>query len=406
MTAAVDFLGVQARLQPDRVLATELASGRHWNYAEFDLAVARCASVLLQKDIGPGDRVASLAKNCAELIMLHMACARIAAIYVPLNWRLSAAELKGLLEDTEPGLLFGDACLEEAGLIGIQLSELTRLIAEARPYVASQSNVDAPSLLLFTSGTSGSPKGALLTESNVNETAFNFGVLGRVTRDSTFLVDSPMFHIIGLVSSVWPVIMRGGTFLLSDGFNPTRTLQRLSDPNLAITHYFCVPQMAHALRCEPGFDPSRLKGLTALFTGGGPHPEAQIRCWLDDGIAAVDGYGMTEAGTVFGMPVDIAMIARYAGSVGIATPRVQTRIVSVDGNDCLPGTEGELQLKGPNIFSGYWRRPEATSTSFTEDGWFRTGDIARCDENGYYWLVDRLKDMYISGGENVYPAEI
>jgi acyl-CoA synthetase (AMP-forming)/AMP-acid ligase II len=109
MTAAVDFLGVQARLQPDRVLATELASGRHWNYAEFDLAVARCASVLLQKDIGPGDRVASLAKNCAELIMLHMACARIAAIYVPLNWRLSAAELKGLLEDTEPGILFGDA---------------------------------------------------------------------------------------------------------------------------------------------------------------------------------------------------------------------------------------------------------------------------------------------------------
>jgi fatty-acyl-CoA synthase len=406
MTAATDFLGVQARLQPDRLLATELVSGRRWTYNEFDLAVDCCASVLIEKNVGAGDRVASLAKNCAELLMLQMACVRLGAIYVPLNWRLSAVEIAGLLEDTEPSILFGDSCLQEAGLTGVAMSELNELIARSDPYLSAQIDTDLPSLILFTSGTSGRPKGALLSERNLNESAINFSLLGRVTHDSVVLIDSPMFHVIGLVGSVRPAIMRGATILISDGFNPGRTLQRLSDPELAVTHYFCVPQMAQAIRHEQGFDAACLKGLTALFTGGAPHPEAQIRSWLNDGIAAVDGYGMSEAGTVFGMPVDIEMIAKYAGSVGIASSRVHARLVNADGSECALGQAGELLLKGANVFSGYWRRPDATREAFTDDGWFHTGDIAICDENGFFWLVDRLKDMYISGGENVYPAEI
>jgi fatty-acyl-CoA synthase len=215
-----------------------------------------------------------------------------------------------------------------------------------------------------------------------------------------------MFHVIGLITNIRPALMQGGAFLVSDGFVPARTLARLGDPSLGITHYFCVPQMASALRAEPGFDPGRLQGLTAIFTGGAPNPAADIRTWLADGIAMVDGYGMSEAGTVFGMPLDPVLIDAHAGSAGLATPAVHTRIVDAASKDCPPGEAGELLLKGDNLAKGYWRRPEDTRSAFTLDGWFRTGDIVRADAKGYHWIVDRHKDMFISGGENIYPAEV
>ena len=215
-----------------------------------------------------------------------------------------------------------------------------------------------------------------------------------------------MFHVIGLVTSVRPALMQGGAVLISDGFQPARTLDRIADPTLGVSHYFCVPQMAASLRADPGFAPAGLRQLTALFTGGAPHPAEAIRPWLDDGIAVVDGFGMSEAGTVFGMPIDRAAIAARAGSVGIAPPGVQSRIVDAEDRDCPPGQPGELLLRGENLFLGYWRQPEETAAAFTADGWFRTGDIAVCDADGFHTLVDRKKDMFISGGENVYPAEI
>ena len=164
--------------------------------------------------------------------------------------------------------------------------------------------------------------------------------------------------------------------------------------------------MAAALRHDPGFDACALGGLTAIFTGGAPHPAAAITDWLDQGVAVVDGFGMSEAGTVFGMPVSIPLIRKKAGCVGVPTPAVQARLRRPDGSDCDTGEAGELLLKGDNLFSGYWNLPEETAKAFSQDGWFHTGDIAICDADGYYRLVDRKKDMFISGGENVYPAEI
>lgn len=173
-----------------------------------------------------------------------------------------------------------------------------------------------------------------------------------------------------------------------------------------MTHYFCVPQMAAALKDEPSFNALRLRRLVAVFTGGAPHPAADIRAWLKLGIPVVDGSGMSEAGTIFGMPLELDAIDRRAGSVGIATPRVHTRIVDAQGRDCSVGVPGELLLKGANVTAGYWNRPSESRDAFTDDGWFRTGDIVRVDGEGYHWIVDRRKDMFISGGENVYPAEI
>ncbi len=399
-------MSLQARLEPERLAAVDLASGRRWTYAALDLAVARCARVLVERGCEAGDRVASLARNRVTLMVLHLACARIGAIYAPLNWRLSPAEIAVLVEDAEPRLIVGDSELAKAGLEGLSLDELERAIEVAAPLWTPTFDRDQPSLLLYTSGTSGRPKGALLSENNLERTAANFGRLGRVTHDSAFLVDSPMFHIIGLVTSVRPALLHGGAVVVSDGFEPARTLGRIGDPALSITHYFCVPQMAAMLRGHAAFSASMFKGLTALFTGGAPHPAADIRAWLADGVPVVDGYGMSEAGTVFGMPVDLAQIDGRAGSTGIAMPGVATRIVDDQEQDCPPGIAGELLLKGENLFRAYWRRPDETAAAFTEDGWFRTGDIARADAEGFHWLIDRKKDMFISGGENVYPAEI
>lgn len=406
MAGPVDDLGMQARLRPGALAVADLTSDRRWTYAEFDEAVARCASALIARGVTAGDRVAALSKNCAELVMLHLACARLGAIYVPFNWRLAADELQWLIGDAEPKLLVLDTTLDHAAFEGVYLETLRDEIEGSPPYRGGPIDRDKPSLILYTSGTSGKPKGALLSERNLAETAINFSILGAVCDKSVFLCDSPMFHVIGLVTNVRPAMMRGGSLLISDGFVPARTLARLGDPALKVTHYFGVPQMAQVLRADPAYDPQKLKGLTALFTGGAPHPAANIRAWLRDGVPVVDGFGMSEAGTVFGMPLDPDLIDRHAGSVGVATPRVGARIVDAAGADLPAGEPGELLLKGDNITLGYWRREQETKEAFTEDGWFRTGDIARMNEEGFYWLVDRRKDMFISGGENVYPAEI
>jgi len=402
----IDYLAFNARYHPERQATGDLNSPGRWTYREFDELVARYATALAKHGMRRGERLACLAKNCISLVALHLACARLGAIYVPLNWRWSPVEIGRVLDETEPELVLGDSLLGAQQINGVDIDEFDSEADACEIHPTREIDPDLPSLILFTSGTSGRPKGAMLTERNLAETALNASLLLRVTQDSVFLCDAPMFHVIGLVANIRPVLMQGGSFLVSDGFEPARTLQRLADPELHITHYFCVPQMAGALRAEPAFDPVGLQGLTALFTGGAPHPAASITKWLDDGILAVDGFGMSEAGTVFGMPVDAGVIRSRTGSCGLAAPRLATRIVSDSGEVLGPGDAGELQLRGKNIFSEYWRRPEDSRSAFTVDGWFHTGDIARCDAEGFHWIVDRKKDMFISGGENVYPAEI
>lgn len=393
----IDDTAFQARRQPDALAAVDLASGRRWTYAQLDRAVGQCADLLRHRHgCVLGDRVASLAKNRVELVILHLACARAGLIYVPLNWRLSPPEIAALIADSEPKLVFGDA---ELGDLALQIDAHDATFAEP-------ADPERVSLILFTSGTSGTPKGVMLSERAQRQTAINFGLLGQVDARSRILIDTPMFHIIGLITSVRPLLMQGAVMLVSDGFEPGRTLARLSDPDLAVTHYFCVPQMADRIRSQPGFDGKKLSHLTALFTGGAPHPAAAINAWLDAGVPVVDGFGMSEAGTVLGMALDPTIIAAKAGAAGIPAPGIELRLVDASENDVAPGQPGELLLRGPNLFSGYWRRPDEMVRAFAEDGWFRTGDIAVCDSDGYLTIVDRRKDMYISGGENVYPAEV
>ncbi|MEP6563880.1 MAG: AMP-binding protein [Mesorhizobium sp.] len=405
-----DPVALHASAQPQRIACVDLASGRRWTYAELDEVIQRAIAVLEDYGVEPGQRIATLARNSADLLILQQAAMRLGAIFVPVNWRLSAVEQQAILADCDPALLVHDAAVDLAlpkGCAPVEIAAFAAAVeaqtpAPRRPLPAG----DAPSIILYTSGTSGRPKGVILTERNAFATAVNFSVLGEVGNASIFLCDAPMFHVIGLITCLRPPLLQGGTVLISHGFDAGHTNRRLADPALGVTHYFCVPQMAKMLRGHPDFAPRHWTTLTAIFTGGAPNPAADVLWWLDQGVRMADGFGMTEAGTVLCMPVDAGQIALKAGSSGLPAPTIGLRIVDDEGSDVAAGEAGEIWLSGPNVTPGYWNRPEETERAFTADGWLRSGDIARRDADGFVTLVDRRKDMFISGGENVYPVEI
>ncbi|GGF72515.1 AMP-binding protein [Alteromonas lipolytica] len=401
----MDFVTLQASLRPRSIAINDVTHQRRWTYAEFDNSINQLVTWLWGNKLKQGDRVACLSKNRAELVALHLACARAGLLFVPLNWRLAKEELGALMADCTPALLIAD---ETAAQMQFNYYDINQLFSDCAGADIAQPEYDAnwPSLILYTSGTTGKPKGIIHSEATLMETTINIALLGQVNEHSVFLCETPMFHVIGLVTCIRPALYNGGGLVISDAFEPSRTLNRLADESLGITHYFCVPQMANMLRQHEQFDVSKLKNLKALLTGGAPHPEVQIRAWLRDGIPIVDGYGMSEAGTVFGMPFDLQLLDENAGCVGLATPRVQVRLLDDHGADVAAGEAGEIVLKGGNLFIGIWQQENVYKQCFTADGWFKTGDIAIRNKAGFYRIVDRKKDMFISGGENVYPVEV
>ncbi|MTH35943.1 AMP-binding protein [Paracoccus limosus] len=404
-----DPVALHARLRPEALAAVDLATGRRWRYRDLDRDVQRAVAVLTRDGVTRGDRVAALARNSVHQVVLQQALMRIGAIFVPLNWRLSLPELARLLLDCTPRLLVADQTLPELppGCRAMPMAAFTAAVdaADPAPPCLPHSGMDC-CIILYTSGTSGTPKGAMLTPQFLLATAVNFNVLGEVDTGAVFLCDSPMFHVIGIVTQIWPPLLRGGRILVSPGFDALRTNDWLGDASLGITHYFCVPQMAEALRDAPNFAPQGWTSLKALFTGGAPNPPAHIRWWLDHDVRMVDGYGMTETGTTLGMPLNPDLIREKAGSVGLAGPLTAVRLVDEEDRDVPDGTPGEILIFGLNVIPDYWGRPEERGRAFTADGWIRTGDIGIRDPDGFISIADRKKDMFISGGENVYPVEV
>ena len=406
----VDPVATYTASRPGGSAVVDLESSRQWTYQELNRAVDRLAAWLVGEfGENSGARVATLAKNCAEMLILQLAGARAGTIFVPLNWRLADAEIEALVADAGPAVLF-----LEAGFAAP--SKATRIlpIADAlslgaygnRPPRSARRPFDAVTTLLYTSGTSGRPKGVMLSEANAFWGCINFIFGNHVTMHSVFLCDMPLFHTAGLYAASRVPLQAGGCVLISKGFDAHKTLQRLCDPALGVTHYFSVPQMAARLWNEPGFDPQRLRKLVGWAIGGAPNPKAQTERFVRAGIKITEGFGMSETGSNFGMPThDIELLCKKAGSCGVPFMTVEPKIVDDEGREVQAGTVGELWLRGPCITSGYWNQPETTAKAF-RDGWFLTGDAAMRDEDGFYYIVDRRKDMYISGGENVYPAEV
>ncbi|MEO6185222.1 MAG: AMP-binding protein [Steroidobacteraceae bacterium] len=417
-TMVLDFLAHHARVWPDKTALTELATGKSWTWAQFDLDARRTAALLRTRIAATsGVRVAMLSRNSAAMLIVQQACIRTGAIFVPLNWRLAPPEIAFLLEDCEPALLiheemFADL-LPAAGacprlIIGAR-DELTEAMAACPADDAGKGqrlDPHAPITLLYSSGTTGKPKGAVVSLLNGFAGGLGLALGTRADGNSTLLLDMPLFHTAGLFGSSWSMMIMGGRILISHRFEAASTYERLGNPDLAVTHYFSVTQMAMSMRQLPGFDGRKLARLTAYMTGGSPNPPAHHRAWLDDGVMMLNGFGMSETCSSTATPIgDLDWLRRKAGSVGVPHLSVELRIVRADGQDAGTDEVGELWARGATVIGGYWKRPELDRIAF-RDGWFKTGDAALRDGDGFYSLVDRLKDMFISGGENVYPAEI
>jgi fatty-acyl-CoA synthase len=418
-----ESVAYHARARPGKTACLDVATGIRMSYAELQQRSLRMAAVLGRlagPGALPGARIAVLARNCADVVCLHLACRHLGAAFVPLNWRLSAAELQVLVELAAPLLLIVDAGFApvaarlresapraqvlELGSDGSLQWHLER--SQDTDFTPLRPSEQQLVTLLFTSGTTGRPKAVMVTAGNAAATARNYGLSVGVDSRSVFLCDMPMFHVVGLFAVTNTVLEAGGTLLISSQFAADETLARIADPALGITHYFCVPQMAKLLREQSAYDPAPFRRLVALQTGGAPHAADAVRAWLDDGVRCVDGYGMSEAGTALGMPPDdLDLLGRKAGSVGVPAVSIEVRLVDRDGADVSGDGAGEVWLRGPSVTSGYWQDSQATQAAF-KDGWFRTGDVARRDADGFFTLLDRWKDMFISGGENVYPAEV
>ena len=406
----VDALRTHGTFNPNGRAVVDLETARSWTYRELDAAVNRLAR-WLEDTVGAASaaRIATLSKNCAEMVMLQLACARAGAIFVPLNWRLSPSEISVLIDDAEPALLFKGSGFDTPDLDGkvMAITDITELgDLGGAPSATARQQFDATSTLLYTSGTSGRPKGVMISERNIFWGCSNFIFGNNVSLESVFLCDMPLFHTAGLLAATRVPLLAGGTVLISSGFDAPVTLERLMDEALGVTHYFSVPQMAAWIWNEPSFDADRLRKLHCWAIGGAPNPVANVRRFVDAGIRIADGFGMSEVCSAFGMPpYDLDALRNKAGSCGPAFLSFETRIVDESGNVVPIGETGELWLKGPSVTQGYWNQPETTATAF-EDGWFKTGDAGRIDDDGFFYIVDRKKDMYISGGENVYPAEV
>jgi fatty-acyl-CoA synthase len=419
----LDFIAHFARTSPEKLAVHDLTTDHRLTYAQLDDAVDRAASVLRSTLGAPeGKRVVVLSRNSAYMLALHFACVRTGAIFVPLNWRLAAAEVGFMIADCEPALLVMEASFADrietgspgAAIDRIMLDESREGLA-ARMVAAPAATAhargvavapDTPITLLYSSGTTGKPKGVIVTQLNAFCGALNLALGTQCSVSTVFLCDMPMFHTAGLFAAARVPLLVGGTVLIGQKFDAAVTYQRLADPQLHITHYFCVTQMAMLMRQLPGFDGRRLAHLTALVTGGAPNPAAHILRWLDDGVAMVNGWGMSEICSALAQPVgDLERIRRNPGAVGLPHLTVEIKLIDGEGREAPTGSPGEIWTRGSNVTPGYWRRPELNATAF-RDGWFRTGDVAVRDDDGFFTIVDRIKDMFISGGENVYPAEV
>jgi fatty-acyl-CoA synthase len=414
-TPYYDCIAHHAMRRPDALAAVDLATGRRWSYQAFDERISRLAGSFRAQGVIAGERVAILAPNSTDTFEVQFACGRIGAIFVPLNWRLATPELRAILGDCAPVVLvydpeFATRAEELAVTCGVRdlvsMGTMFERLAMQGPVLDRPvaATLDDVSTILYTSGTTGRPKGAIITHGMNFWNSVHSFVVAEVQRSTVFLGLLPLFHTGGLNVFSYPVFQAGGTVIIMRAFDPGDSLRLIGDPAVGITHMFGVPANYQFMAAHPSFRQTDVSRLAFAGIGGAPTPDAILETWRAEGVLLQQGYGMTETSPLV-LVLDKEDAIRKAGSAGKPVLNMEMRVVAEDGSDALPGVVGELWVKGPNITKGYWQQPEVTATSFT-DGWLHTGDAALVDDDGYYFIVDRWKDMYISGGENVYPAEV
>jgi fatty-acyl-CoA synthase len=414
------WLTKRALLTPDKEAVVD--GERRLNYNQLNRRVNRLASALQASGLQLGDRISILSYNCIEFVEVIVAAAKLGLILVPLNWRLTPTELAFNLNDSGAETLFFDADLVELadGVKGTtplkrfivfgekQISQarayesLLSEQTESEPETQPAPNLDTPHIIMYTAGTTGRPKGAVLSQGASFWNVVNLNVALDFTSDDRNLLVLPMFHIGGIGLFTLPMLYDGGTVIIQRTFDPVKTLALLEQER--ITLFFGVPAIFLALIQHPQFDARAFKNVRLVMSGGAPLPVSLVKQYHEAGIVLQQGFGMSEAApSIATLAKELAL--KKAGSIGRALMHLEARIVDDHMSVVPTGDVGELVIRGPNLLQGYWNRPEATEEAFT-GGWFHTGDLARMDADGELYIVERKKDMFISGGENVYPAEV
>jgi fatty-acyl-CoA synthase len=409
------------RISPDRDAIW--FEGTTTSHAGFAMRVRRTASALAALGVQRGDRVAWVSGNHPSALETLYACGQLGAIWVPVNGRLTAVEAEYVLQhsgasvvvhgrdhgviadalrDRLPGVRAWVAA-EQPTAGGVASLAYEELLAAAPEEARDEPvTLDDPCLVMYTSGTTGRPKGAVLTHGNMTWNATNQLLGFDFAQDERTLALAPLFHIGGLNGTVNPTLLRGGCAVVVRGFDAAGTLEVIEQQR--VNSFFAVPTMLDAMAREPGFHTRDLSALRSIGAAGAAVPLPTLRTWLDRGVTMQQAYGMTEAAP--GCTVlDSADAERKVGSAGRPCFFTDVRVLRADDTEAAVGEVGEVVVQGPNVMAGYWNEPEQTA-AVLRGGWYHTGDAGSMDDEGFLYIRDRYKDMIISGGENVYPAEV
>jgi fatty-acyl-CoA synthase len=404
----------RARIAPDDVAL--IGGDRSFTYAELAGRVRRLANGLRRLGVTRGDRVAWLGPNHPAFLESLFASGLLGAALAPVNHRLGAGEVRAVLQDTEPIVLIQYHAMETipvppsvrhriavAGPMDGAL-DFEALVAESPDDPIEASVVmDDLCLLPHTSGTTGPPKGIMLTHANVTWNVVNFLACADFRSNDVTVAIAPFFRVGGTGVNVLPVLFVGGTVVVPGDVSADEILRLIARHRVSVG--FGNPDILDTLARSEIWQHVDLSSVRFVLTGGAPVPERLIRTYLDRGVTLLQGYGLSEAAPL-ALLLDAGSALRKVGSAGRPPLLVDIRIVGPDGTVVEPGETGELLVRGPNVMAGYWNRPESTGEVLSSDGWLRTGDAARSDDEGYIWIVDRVADRFLWEGRPVYPGDI
>lgn len=402
-----------ARQRPDAIAI--LCNERRITWAELQRNINARAAELARSGAGRGDRVACLLLNRVEYYEVFWACQTLGAIFVPLNTRLAAAELNDILGDAEPCIFFSEHSLalpQMQAVADALAPEVVRIIIDAGAHIAPEAesvapcpaSVDDAALILYTSGTTGLPKGALITHGNVIASAHMWMTDFRLTGADRHLITLPLCFTGGLMAASMHVFCAGAQLVLMESFDEGAALALLERHR--ITWLIAVPQMLQRMRDDAAWADTDLSALRGIQSGGSAVPVPLIEAFRQRDVDLMQGFGLTEGTGGSNLYLAPEFAVEKAGSIGRAGFSNAVRVLDETGACCGDDAVGELQLRGPLVFREYWRRPQASAETFTDDGWLKTGDLATRDPDGFHYIVGRKKDMIITGGLNVYPAEV
>lgn len=416
-----DWIKKWSSLQPHkRALIFE---DHPFTYQELNLRINQLCHLFLQLGIHKGDRISILLYNCHQYFEIFFALSKIGAILVPLNWRLAEPELEFIIRDSGSRMLifdneFVDRVASLRSIINLSDGDYLCLGSSCPdwaneyeksllgcpvepPHQVVPVGDEDPHILMYTSGTTGIPKGAILSHRKTFFNALNADIFYNLTSKDIMIVSRPLFHSGGLLVEAAPVLYKGGTLILKKRFRPNEILETIQKYRVTLLELPATVYQFILMECD--LSQYDLSSVRYYFTGGERIPKAMLKEYYRKGIIISQIFGQTEASTITFLSPEDAILK--IGSVGLPVFHGEVRIVDKNGKEVSPGEIGEIIIKGPTLMSGYWNRPDLTAETIRE-GWLYTGDLARTDEEGYIYIVDRERDMYISGGENVYPAEI